>query len=198
EWGPATRSARAITNLVTPFPSPLFPTFYLLGVDAGQLVFAAADGIYRFTPGGPPVTAPTTPGGPPVGIEVATGILLDNVNYFESSGNLARWTIGDGAPTILSNTAGNPFGSGADGIADLRVIDGTVVFAALGPSGDSNTQERRIYAYTPGGPSPVTTPLVDTCSSPCSEPSIPVGLIGNQFYFNGRDPSKGLKFYKTA
>jgi hypothetical protein len=185
------KSTRAITNLATPVTSPA--GLYLLGVDANQLVFAAPDGIYRYTPGAPPLTAPTTPGTPPVGIEVATGILLDNVNYFPLNGQLARWTIGDAAPTILSATSGGSYPM--DVIADLGIIDGKVVFSALGsPSAD----DRRIYAYTPGGPAPVTIPLVDTCSSPCSEPSVPVGLIGNTFYFNGRDASKGLKFYKTA
>ena len=185
EYNPLTQQTRAITSLPTPVVAP--NGLYLLGVDAGQLVFATADGIYRYAPGGPPVTAPTTSGTPPVGIEVATGILLDNVNYFDSGG-LARWTIGDAAPTILS--------AGISNIADLGVIDGTVVFSAI--NNTDNTQERAIYAYTPGGLAPVTTPLVATCSSPCSEPSIPVGLIGDQFYFNGRDSSKGLKFYKTA
>jgi hypothetical protein len=166
EYDPTKKRPRAITNLPTPVVSP--NRLYLLGVDAGQLVFAAADGIYRYTPGGPPVTAPTTPGAPPVGVEVAFGILLDNVNYFSIRfGGLARWTIGDGAPTILS-TVGY--------IADLGVIDGSVVFSAPDDQG-----ERRIYAYTPDGPAPVTTPLIDTCSSPCSEPSTPVGLIGDQF-----------------
>lgn len=183
------KKTRAITNLPTPVTSPT--GLYLLGTDANQLVFAAPDGIYRYTPGAPPVTAPATPGAAPVGIEVATGILLDNVNYFEQLGKLVRWTVGDGAPTILSNT--NP--GSTDDIADLGVIDGKVVFSAVKPG---SVEERRMYAYTPGGPAPVDTPLVDTCSSPCSEPSTPVGMISGQFYFNGRDPSKGLKFYKTS
>src|SRR5882724_8345649 len=106
EYDPKKKSTSAITRLLTPVVSPA--GLYLLGVDAGQLVFAAADGIYRYTPGGPLVTAPTTPGAPPVGIEVATGILLDNVNYFEHAGNLARWTIGDGAPTSLSEHRRQP------------------------------------------------------------------------------------------
>jgi hypothetical protein len=59
-----------------------------------------------------------------------------------------------------------------------------VVFPALGPGANfNNPPDRRIYAYTSGGPTPVTTPLIDTCNSPCSEPSTPVGLIGDQFYF---------------
>ena len=183
EYNLQMRKTRAITNLPTPVVTP--DGLYLLGVNAGQLVFATADGIYQYTPGGPPVTAPTTPGTPPVGIEVATGILLNNVNYFDNGGGLASWTIGDAAPTMLS--------AGISNIADLGVINGTVVFSAV-----DNTQEREIYAYTPGGLATVTTSLVATCSSPCSEPSTPVGLIGDQFYFNGRDSSKGLKFYQTA
>src|SRR5262249_5071773 len=101
EYDPKNKHTRAITNLPAPVLSP--GGLYLLGVAAGQLVFAAADGIYRFTPGGPLVTAPTTPGAPPVGAGVAFGILLDNVNYFDNGG-LASWTIGDSAPTSLSNT----------------------------------------------------------------------------------------------
>ena len=67
EYNPQMRKTRAITNLPTPVVTP--DGLYLLGVKAGQLVFATADGIYQYTPGGPPVTAPTTPGTPPVGIE---------------------------------------------------------------------------------------------------------------------------------
>ncbi len=52
-------STRAITNLPVPVVSPT--GLYLLGIDANQLVFAAPDGIYRYTPGAPPITAPTTP-----------------------------------------------------------------------------------------------------------------------------------------
>ncbi len=184
------KNTKAITKLPTPVTSPT--ELYLLGIDANQLVFAAPGGIYRYTPGGPAVTTPTTPGAAPVGIEVATGIVLDNVNYFERLGKLVRWTVGDAAPTMLSNTTGTDI---SDDVLDLGVIDGKVVFSALQPG---SPEERRIFAYTPGGPAPVTTPLVDTCSSPCSEPATPVGMINGQFYFNGRDPSKGLKFYKTS